>query len=99
METSSQKVIQTLEKIISLIEMSDMVGPDIYWRDFLKYILKKLNAPHDFNEISRAILQAYGGMATLSDYWIEKDGKIMKEDAQLQELLNELCRLCLNRTI
>ena len=93
METSSQKIIDILQKIISLIESSQLLGSDIYWRDFFIYILNKLNVPHDFDSIATTILKAYGGMGTLSDYWIEKDGTIMKENEQLQELLNKLCLL------
>tara|TARA_R110002110_G_scaffold415718_1_gene654161 strand:+ start:1973 stop:2278 length:306 start_codon:yes stop_codon:yes gene_type:complete len=96
MEISSQKVIQILQKIIALIERSQMLGSDLYWRDLFVYILNKLNAPHELDSIARTILKAYGGMGTLSDYWIEKDGKIMEEDKQLQELLNDLCIICQN---
>jgi hypothetical protein len=95
METRSQKMIATIEKIIQLMKMSDSPSTE-YFCDFFIYILGGLNKPHQLHRIAENILRAYGGMGTFGDVAIWKDGGIlMKEQDEfdaLREILYVQCK-------
>jgi len=72
METTSQTIIVTIERVIQLLKMSE--GSDAkYFCEFLVYTLDQLNKPHELDKIAENILKIYGGMGTFGDVVIHKN--------------------------
>ena len=95
METKSQEIIQTIEKMVFYIRNSNGCDSE-YYNDFFIYILSELNKPHELNKIAENILKIYGGMGTFGDFGLYKDGNLIdiNEDQKFDQLREKLYTQC-----
>lgn len=93
-ETPSEKMIRIVTQLIALIRLTELEHTNLFWEQFFVAVLVNLKGPHDLKRVSEKIMSAFGGMGTLSDYWLERDGVVLDENKQFETLLNELCLAC-----
>ena len=94
MEHPSQKLIEKIEQIVSLLKLSSSEITLLYMR-YLMDILDELNRPHDLEDIANKVLAIYGGMGSFGDINVyHKDMDLKKEDLEFRELREELFILC-----
>ena len=94
MESSSQQLISTLNRITILLNLSD---DPLCWhyRDQFKELVAQLSRPHEPKRIASTVLSTYGGMCTFSDAGIWKDGNRLKnDDDEFRDLRTKLYKLC-----
>lgn len=95
MQTQSQKIINSLNDIIVLLD-STREESACFYSDIFKNYLKILNGPHEPNEMAKNILKMFGGMGTFNDLVLYRDGILLrKENDLLDELTTQLFDACM----
>lgn len=92
MESKSQ-MISVINKITPLLEFSE----EEFWLSYFKHVLEELNKGQDEKRICDSILKAFqGGMGSLNDLVLHKDGKpLIEENNRLDALKDQLFDICM----
>lgn len=92
MESKSQMIV-AINKITSLLQSSE----EKFWRSYFNHVLEELNRGQDEKRLCDSILRTFqGGMGSLNDLVLHKDGKpLVEENNQLDALKDQLFDICM----
>lgn len=93
MESKSQ-IITVINKIIYLLQFSE----EKFWLSYFNHVLEEFDEGQDEKCLCSLILKVFqGGMGSLNDLVLHKDGKpLIKENNQLDALKDQLFDICMD---
>jgi hypothetical protein len=86
-------MIAVINKIASLLKSSE----EKFWLSYFNHVLEELNKGQDEKCLCNSILKAFqGGMGSLNDFVLHKDGKpLIEENNHLDALKDQLFDICM----